>query len=83
MWVEQCDEAFLVQEYIGGLEFGIQWARFPGAEKGMIPSLCGKHAQKVTGDGKGTLQELIVNDDRAVLMARYYFEKYSEESREC
>lgn len=76
-WVDHCDEDFLVQEHVGGLEFGVQWARFPGAEKGVIPSVCRKHAQEVRGDGCRTLRELIVQDDRAVLMASYYFKKYA------
>ncbi len=77
-WVAHCEEGFLVQELIEGLEFGVHWAKFPDDGKGMIRSLCGKHTQKVTGDGKQTLEELIVSDDRAVLMARYYFSKYED-----
>ena len=78
-WLARCAEAFVVQEYVGGLEFGVHWAKFPGAEKGMITSLCGKHPQSVSGDGTRTLKELIVADDRAILMMRYYFQKYAEE----
>lgn len=77
-WVAHCEESFLVQELVGGLEFGVHWAKFPGEPKGMIRSICGKHPQKITGDGKRTLEELIVADDRAVLMSRYYLSKYEE-----
>lgn len=43
----------------------------------MITSVCGKHAQHVTGDGVRTLKELIIDDDRAVLMAGFYFKKFA------
>ena len=78
-WVGNCEEGFLVQELIGGIEFGVHWSRFPDAEKGSIASMCGKHPQAVTGDGARSLERLILDDDRAVLMAGYYFSKYAEE----
>ena len=77
-WIDHCDEGFLVQEYIAGLEFGVHWAKFPDEEKGRITSLCGKYPQSVTGDGERTLEELILSDDRAVLMAKYYFVKFKK-----
>jgi hypothetical protein len=78
-WISQCEEGFLVQEFIGGLEFGVQWACFPGKKTGRITSLCGKHAQSVKGDGRSTLRQLIEEDDRAVLSHSYYFKKYAKE----
>lgn len=77
-WIQNCDEGFLVQEMIGGIEFGVHWSKFPDAKKGVISSLCGKHPQSVTGDGESTLERLILEDDRAVLMARYYLPKYAD-----
>jgi len=77
-WVKHCEEGFLAQELIGGIEFGVHWSKFPDAEVGEIASLCGKHPQAVTGDGKSTLEYLILSDDRAVLMAHYYFGKYAD-----
>ncbi len=78
-WVEQCEEGFLVQEFVGGLEFGLHWSKGPGEERGRIDSLCGKHRQWVVGDGVKTLEELILGDDRAVLMWSYYSKKYEED----
>ena len=75
-WVDHCEEGFMVQEYITGLEFGVHWAKFPDEGQGMITSLCGKYPQFLTGDGERMLEELILADDRAVLMAKYYFSKY-------
>ncbi len=75
-WLAGCQDEVVVQELIGGLEFGVHWSKHPAEAKGEIRSLCGKHAQKVIGDGRSTLEELILRDDRAVMMAGYYFRKY-------
>ena len=76
-WVGNCEEGFLVQEMVEGLEFGVHWSRAPGEEVGVISSLCGKHPQGVRGDGVRTLEQLILEDERALLMAGYYFKKYA------
>jgi len=75
-WLSECEDEIVVQEMIGGIEFGVHWARFPGAREGRIASLCGKITQSVVGDGASSLEELILADDRAVMMAEYYFSKY-------
>ncbi|MDB4537225.1 hypothetical protein N9230_01260 [Akkermansiaceae bacterium] len=77
-WLAECRDGVVVQELIEGLEFGVHWQKFPSAGMGEISSVCGKHPQSVTGDGRRTLEELILDDDRAVLMNRYYFSKYRE-----
>ncbi|MGC6425574.1 MAG: hypothetical protein ACON5H_01095 [Akkermansiaceae bacterium] len=78
-WMAGCEDEILAQEMIGGIEFGVHWARFPDGEKGEIRSLCGKLTQAVQGDGRSTLEELILGDDRAVTMASYYFSKYANQ----
>jgi len=78
-WLKHCEDEVVVQEFIGGLEFGVHWSKSPDTEKGQIRSLCGKHPQKVTGDGKSTLEELVLSDSRAVMMAGYYEKKYAAE----
>lgn len=75
-WLAECEDDIVAQEMIGGIEFGVHWAKFPGSEQGEIRSLCGKLMQSVEGDGTSTLEDLILADDRAVMMARYYFSKY-------
>ncbi len=77
-WLAGCQDEVVVQEFIGGLEFGVHWSKHPGEEKGQILSLCGKHPQRVTGDGKSTLEELILKDERAVMMAAFYFRKFAD-----
>ncbi|MDC0265311.1 hypothetical protein OAK58_01380 [bacterium] len=78
-WLAECRDEIVVQEMIGGIEFGVHWAKFPDEERGRIDSLCGKLTQSITGDGSRTLEELILADDRAVMMAGYYFSKYEEQ----
>jgi pimeloyl-ACP methyl ester carboxylesterase/membrane protein DedA with SNARE-associated domain len=59
----------LVQEYVPGCEFGIFYYRFPDDERGRILSLTEKVLPVVRGDGRRTLEELILADERAVCMA--------------
>jgi hypothetical protein len=62
----------IVQEYVGGLEFGIFYYHVPGERTGRIFSITEKVMPQVTGDGVKTLEELILADDRAVCMANFY-----------
>ena len=66
----------IVQEYAAGNEFGIFYVRYPNAEKGFIYSITDKRLISVAGDGKRTLEELILSDDRAVCMARFHLQKH-------
>ena len=64
----------IIQEYIAGLEFGIFYYRYPEDKQGQIFSITRKLFPSVVGDGKASIEELIMRDDRAVCMARTYFE---------
>ncbi|MCG3119978.1 MAG: hypothetical protein ALAOOOJD_02540 [bacterium] len=66
----------IVQEYVDGHEFGIFYIRYPLAAQGFIYSITDKRLISVTGDGKRTLEELILADDRAVCMARFHLKKH-------
>ena len=80
-WLKKCRDGVVVQEMIEGLEFGVHWQKFPNADKGEIRSICGKHPQFVVGSGWQSLEDLILEDGRAVLMHRYYFAKYRDQLR--
>jgi membrane protein DedA with SNARE-associated domain len=67
----------LLQEYAGGIEFGIFWARRPGESQGRILSLTEKRLIAVTGDGERTLEELILDDPRAVCLAPRFLTRFS------
>ncbi len=59
---------FIVQAYVSlPLEFSVFYARYPEKENGEVTSITKKEMLKVKGDGKSTLQELILNKDRAKL----------------
>jgi len=70
---------FIVQEYIGGEEYGVFYFRYPGEEKGQIFSITRKKYMNLTGDGKHTLEELILRDPRAVCLAEKHFEQHIDE----
>lgn len=59
---------FIMQKYVDDpLEFGMFYRRFPSEERGSVISVTWKKFLSVTGDGRHTLQELIMMDDRAKL----------------
>jgi membrane protein DedA with SNARE-associated domain len=68
----------IVQEHVPGVEFGVFYYRFPGETRGRIFSITDKQFPSVTGDGRRTLEELVLDDPRAVLMARTYFERHAD-----
>jgi hypothetical protein len=52
--------------------------RYPDTDKGFIYSITDKRLISVAGDGKHTLEELILADDRAVCMARLHLQKHEK-----
>lgn len=59
---------FIIQELIDlPLECGVFYTRFPDAERGHVTSLVLKEMLAVTGDGRSTLRELILQQERAKL----------------
>jgi pimeloyl-ACP methyl ester carboxylesterase/membrane protein DedA with SNARE-associated domain len=68
----------LLQEYVGGLEYGVFYYRYPDSDRGRILSITRKLFPSVTGDGKSTVEELVLRDERAVCMTRAYAEALGE-----
>ncbi len=64
--------ATIIQRFIPGPEFGVFFYRNPDTGQGKIFSITDKYFPTVSGDGHRTLQELILDDDRAVTMHRTY-----------
>jgi membrane protein DedA with SNARE-associated domain len=62
----------IVQAYVSGVEFGVFYARRLHESSGRIVSLTRKHLPTVVGDGRRTLEQLILDDDRAVALWRTY-----------
>jgi membrane protein DedA with SNARE-associated domain len=67
----------VVQEYVDGLEFGLFYVRRPSEARGHIFSITSKVFPKVVGDGRSTLEHLILHDGRAVSLARLYLDRNS------
>jgi len=68
----------IIQEYAHGFEFGVFYCRLPEEERGRIFSVTEKRFPVVKGDGASTLETLILKDERAVSMARAYFQLHRE-----
>jgi hypothetical protein len=66
----------IVQEHVGGEEFGVFYYRMPSEPRGCIFSITEKKFPFVVGDGRRTLEELILDDDRAVCVAPLYLERF-------
>ena len=76
-FLEQCQDDVIAQEYISGPEFGVFYYRLPEAESGELLSITEKKLLTITGDGKKTLENLIIDDDRAVKMAKFFLRKHA------
>ncbi len=71
------DGDVIIQEYIEGEEYGIFYVRHPSEDHGMIFSITEKKLVSVVGNGRDTLERLIMDDDRAVNMSRLFFRRHA------
>ncbi len=71
-------QALILQEHVPGEEFGMFYVRHPEQERGRIVSVTEKRMARVRGDGRRTLEELILADPRAVALARVYLDGNAE-----
>ena len=59
---------FIIQEFVDlPLEFSVFYVRFPERAEGTVTSLTEKEMLKIVGNGKSTVEELILDLDRAKL----------------
>lgn len=64
-YMELNTEDFIIQEFLQlPLEFGVLFYRVPGTEERGITSIVIKEFVSVTGDGKSTIKELILKNER-------------------
>ena len=67
-YLKEIKTDFIAQELVDlPLEFGVFYIRYPSEAAGRVTSIVGKEMLSVKGDGKKTLKELILNQDRAKL----------------
>jgi len=71
-------ETVIAQEYVAGEEFGIFYMRRPSEHRGKVWSITAKRPTFVVGDGVRNLEQLILDDERAVCMARFFLRKFSD-----
>jgi hypothetical protein len=72
----------ILQEYVPGEEYGLFYYRYPDSERGRVFSVTEKRMPVLLGDGKCTLEELILADDRAVCMSDFYLRKHLDRTHE-
>jgi hypothetical protein len=68
------EKDFIIQEYVDGYDYRILYYRYPGQNEGHLFSITEKRRLKLTGDGKSTIEELILKDDRAISLARLHMQ---------
>jgi hypothetical protein len=67
-YLKRVNTNFLVQEFVDlPVECGVFYTRFPDEPNGRVTSVVTKEMLTVIGDGKSTLEELILGKDRARL----------------
>lgn len=72
--IAEANTDLILQEYAAGVEFSVFYYRYPHEDRGRIFSITEKRFPNVIGDGKSTLEDLILGDSRAVCLARKYLE---------
>ena len=76
--LRESDTNWILQEHIEGREFGVFYYRYPDQEAGRIFSITDKRLLQLTGDGRSSLEQLILQDDRAVCMAPFHLRRHQE-----
>lgn len=74
---------FLIQEYVDEpLELGVFYYRMPGQKTGTISSIVQKEFLTIRGNGRHCIEELIRQNERAVLQLPTLYEKYGSRFHE-
>jgi len=71
----RCRVDTIVQEFVPGVEFGVFYCRRPSEPRGRILSITHKHLPVVTGDGRRSLEQLILDDPRTLGMVRFHLRR--------
>jgi pimeloyl-ACP methyl ester carboxylesterase/membrane protein DedA with SNARE-associated domain len=64
--------ATMLQEYVNGQEYGVFYVRRPADNAGAIFAITLKEFPALVGDGRYTLEQLILRDPRAVCLAQFH-----------
>jgi len=71
-YLETAQGDLIAQEYVTGPEFGVFYVRRPGEARGHIVSITEKQFPELTGDGRRSVRDLILDDPRAFCIADVY-----------
>lgn len=77
-WLAAHPEPALVQAFAPGHEFGVFYVRHPDEARGRVFGITDKRPPSVTGDGRRTLERLILSDARAVCMAPTFLDRFAD-----
>jgi membrane protein DedA with SNARE-associated domain len=80
-YLAQAENDVIVQPWVPGLELGLFYVRRPGQERGRVMAVTEKHLPEVIGDGRSTVEELVLADDRAVRLPDLYLERLATQRR--
>ncbi|MFO1446704.1 MAG: VTT domain-containing protein [Opitutaceae bacterium] len=75
-------ERLLVQAYVPGVEFGVFYLRRPSEPNGRVFAVTEKRLPDVVGDGRRTLETLILADSRAICQAPLFLERFADRADE-
>jgi hypothetical protein len=74
-WLRRSVVDTIAQEYVPGVEFGVFYCRKPWETHGRIISVTEKRPPFVVGDGRRSLEQLILDDRRSLAMARFHLRR--------
>jgi hypothetical protein len=77
-YLEAAQADTIVQQYVPGKEFGVFYYRYPGKKQGRIFAITDKRLPSVTGDGRHSLEHLILSHPRAVCQAPLHLAVHRE-----
>ncbi|MEM8983388.1 MAG: alpha/beta fold hydrolase [Pseudomonadota bacterium] len=75
-YLDEHDGPTVVQRFVGGEEFGVFYVRHPGESTGSVFAVTIKEPLTLVGDGRSTLEQLILNDARAVALADVHCQRH-------
>lgn len=73
--ISQAKTDLIIQQFAPGDEFSVFYYRYPSQKRGQIFAITEKRFPAVVGDGKSDLETLILRHNRAVALAKAYFER--------
>lgn len=65
----------LAQEFVSGREYDVAYCRYPNEERGRISAIAEKKFPALTGDGKRSLEKLILRDPRTVCQVAWHLHR--------